>query len=484
MKIAIYAPIALWEVHLAQAIEIAHINHSEGKEVHVIHCKGSLSSCAANMFHEEIKCGECRLQTRASIYRQFPKSTFHHDLDRVRLPKVLIQKIQEIDSLDALKGFAYDNHLFGLSVFTSLVTQNRDWNLDFQQIRESAIDLLINSIEHYLAMRSLLQEGFDEFFVFGGRRASEALGAFAALSNGIPVSYFEHGSKAGRYWITKNKVFTWEGIKNEISNWKSEFWNTQVHSKEREALGEEFFSNLRSSKIKDPYFRSYLSDYHEELVIETSRPLMAVFTSSLWEFAGYDELLECPEDFLDQYALYETIGSDKEIQAKYQIVFRWHPHLKRAGKDEVKRIEEVILNTKGCLHIKPDDPINSYHVMEIADLIVTVGSTMGIESAASGKPSILLGKSSYSGIGAVYEPLDYKQFKQLVKTVPKALPKEKALLYGDWASNYGEEFRFIRREDTKYYIGRKRIKKRSVSYRLKRWIFRGREKLSHKFSKI
>jgi hypothetical protein len=96
----------------------------------------------------------------------------------------------------------------------------------------------------------------------------------------------------------------------------------------------------------------------------------------------------------------------------------------------------------------------------------------------------LLGKSSYSGIGAVYEPLDYKQFKQLVKTVPKALPKEKALLYGDWASNYGEEFRFIRREDTKYYIGRKRIKKRSVSYRLKRWIFRGREKLSHKFSKI
>lgn len=476
MKVAIYAPIALWEVHLAQAVEIAYVEQSKGNEVTIIHCQGSLASCAANMSHEEKKCRECRFQTKSSMKTHFPEQAKHVFLREKRIDVTLSGDISRLDTIEELKKFTYEGHPFGLSVLSHLVTEKRDWDLDFENIREKAIKILKNSIEHFNGMTELLEDRFDLVYIFGGRRPAEAFAAFAAKSKGITTKYFEHGSQAGKYWITENKFFTLRGIKEEISFWKENNWIEGSHLARRRMMGEEYFHSLRNFARKDPYFTSFLTGYHETPTISGTKPLMAVFTSSLWEFAGFDEELDCPVDFRNQYELYERLGMDQDLLEKFEIVFRWHPALKLAGNFEKGSMNKVIERTTQCIHIKPNEPVSSYDLMTLADVLVTIGSTIGIEGAAAGKPSILLGNASYSGLGSVYEPKTYEEFKKLVEKIPPALSREGALIYGDWVSNYGIDFQFVSRNGVEYFRQGSRIEKRTLVYRLRRWFFEQRKR--------
>jgi len=476
VRVAIYAPISLWEVHLAQAIEIAHFEQEKGSEVTVIYCEGSLASCAANMSHEERKCEECVLQTKFSIQQHFPRTSKNLVLQKKGIDPTIFKQIGDLNSLESLKQFVHKGYPFGLSVFSHLVTEVRDWDLDFEKIRSKANRMLVDSIEHFYGMREILKQGYEVLYVYGGRRAAEAFAAFAAHSRGLETRYFEHGSQAGKYWITANKFFTFRGIRREIKTWREENWNQETDLHSLRAKGEEYFLSLSTLARSDLYFKHFLSGHTKVPEIDRTKPLMLIFTSSLWEFAGADEYLDCPIDFRNQYRLYQRLGSDEDLLKKYNIVFRWHPALKQVGEGEKESMLKVIKNTRGCIHVTPEQLVNSYELMNISDVIVTVGSTIGIESAAIEKPSILLGMASYSGLGAVYEPADYEEFKSLVREVPVALPKEGALIYGCWVSSYGTEFKSVVRKGYEYYVNEIRIEKRSINYRFRRWIFEQRKK--------
>jgi hypothetical protein len=477
MKVAIYAPVALWEVHLAQAVEIAHAEHEKGNEVIVIHCRGSLASCAANMSHEEIKCGECRFQTRFSNRNHFPSDTKHVFLKKIEIDSTTSKLISQLDSLESVKRFVHCGHPFGLSVFSHLVTEERDWEVSFNRVRMKALEMLTNSVQHFYGMKDILDDDIDTIYIFGGRRAGEAFAAFAAISKGIKIKYFEHGSQIGKYWITENKFFTLRGIKNEINSWKENYWKYEIQAEQRKEESEQYFFSLRSLERTDPYFKPFLLGYDGIPQVSGVKPLLVVFTSSLWEFAGFDEFLDCPTDFQNQYLLYKRIGTDRDLLETYEVVFRWHPALKVAGPSERKSMHEVIKLTSKSIHIKPSDPISSYKLLNLADVVVTIGSTIGIEASVLNKPSILLGNASYSGLGSVYEPKSYGEFKTLLKDIPPPLPQDGALVYGDWVSNYGESFKFVHRRGIHYFFNGSRIEKRTVKYRMKRWFFELRNRL-------
>ena len=48
--------------------------------------------------------------------------------------------------------------------------------------------------------------------------------------------------------------------------------------------------------------------------------------------------------------------------------------------------------------IQPEEEFDSYALIESSDLVLTFGSTTGVEAVALGKPSLLLGESLYSGL--------------------------------------------------------------------------------------
>ena len=51
------------------------------------------------------------------------------------------------------------------------------------------------------------------------------------------------------------------------------------------------------------------------------------------------------------------------------------------------------------IHLDPHSPIDSYALMRQADIVVTYGSTTGVEAAFAGKRVIVLGPSAYDQLG-------------------------------------------------------------------------------------
>jgi hypothetical protein len=53
------------------------------------------------------------------------------------------------------------------------------------------------------------------------------------------------------------------------------------------------------------------------------------------------------------------------------------------------------------IHIGPESDVDSYALMKRADVVVTYGSTSGVEAAFLERPSVLMGPSSYSLLNCV-----------------------------------------------------------------------------------
>jgi len=60
--------------------------------------------------------------------------------------------------------------------------------------------------------------------------------------------------------------------------------------------------------------------------------------------------------------------------------------------------------------------VDSYDIVSAADVVLTFGSTIGIEAAYYGKPSILLGRAVYEDLGSCYVPSSHDELMKLLSS--------------------------------------------------------------------
>jgi hypothetical protein len=153
-----------------------------------------------------------------------------------------------------------------------------------------------------------------------------------------------------------------------------------------------------------PYNPSVNSDetLRKRLNLTGGKKLLALFTSSTEETAGDSELLgpyESQSDWVEDVVNWVKERDDAEL------VIRVHPHLSgktglRRAHDELRFYEEMKAATpRNTRIIMPDEPLNSYSLMDTADVGLTFGSSTGLEMAMLGKPVVLAARNFYE-VGA------------------------------------------------------------------------------------
>ena len=136
----------------------------------------------------------------------------------------------------------------------------------------------------------------------------------------------------------------------------------------------------------------------QRLNLTRGKKLLALFTSSTEETAGDRELQGAYE--LQSTWVQDVVDWVKD-RNDTELVIRVHPHL--AGKTGLTRAKDefqfyeamkatVPLNTRVVM---PDEPLNSYALMDEADVGLTFGSSTGIEMAMLGKPVVLAARNFY-----------------------------------------------------------------------------------------
>lgn len=470
IRSTIFAPVAWWERHLAYSIEIAHREAELGREVFFIQCRQALATCAANPEHLKWKCEQCVHQSTFSIRNHFPTDT------KVLLlqPNQLRFYEQECDTsqirnMDDLREYRYKHFPFGRHVLSHLVSIYRDRVIPDHVIQSLGIQFLNNSIAAYEEIMNLMPTGSDFVFVWGGRRSSEAPMKFAAQSWNSKLFFFEEGSSLDKIYITENDPITFEQSFVDIISWEK---MRKSNSQEQIMIksGKQYFLERKLGTSKEPNFRWFLANSAPAQIRKTSeRPILSIFTSSDWEFAEYDSLKNnrVKGEFSNKYEVLNRILNDNEILSKFTLIVRWHPNHKIAGRNERATIEELISSNPQVDHYKFDNPIDSYDLVQKSDVVVVFGSTIGIEAAAAGIPTILLGDANYSRLGVVYEPDTYTSFKMLLKGRLDAMPNYWAFVWADWLNNRGIKFGFVKMRENAFFISDRRILRIKYSIKLR-----------------
>ncbi len=93
------------------------------------------------------------------------------------------------------------------------------------------------------------------------------------------------------------------------------------------------------------------------------------------------------------------------------LVVRSHPHKRIKPARDVEDWMADVAAAAPDMHLDPFSPIDSYTLMRRADVVVTYGSTTGIEAAFARKPVIVMGPSAYGELGCVTVVQSEEQLK-------------------------------------------------------------------------
>lgn len=456
MKVLIYSHVSNWEIHHAETIELALKHIDSGDDVYILSCDGALTSCPSNPLHNKFLCISCKAQTKYTMMKILRGQAKDF---RLKLRENSI-KVPYFSTLEELKALRLYDVPFGELVTSQLVDDARDCYIKVEDIRPRIENLLQNSIALYTEARKIIREsGAEMVYVWNGRRCSDGPVCYAARDEGVTYKVYISGGK-------KNTYITMRALKMhglvEIKILMEKLFADSLKQKGIKNTEEEaslFYTFQKKGGGDCPGFVCFGSNFTESGTIkkESLKKRIVIFPSTLWEFYAMSDYLSDDDPYPNHYDGIERILKDKRVYACNSVVVRWHPNLKSCGKNERKVIDKIIQETsENAVHFSPESTINSYDLMDSADIVVTFGSTIGIEANFYGKPSILMGHAMYEDTGACYRPRSHEEFVALINSELKPLPKTGSLKYGYYIRNYGQnEFRFLTQKSPGvFYYGR------------------------------
>jgi len=314
------------------------------------------------------------------------------------LTSISLERIvnQNFNNAEELRSFKYKNYKAGLSTLSSLISETRFSNPDTNKHRKLIYKILISGIKIYeYVISEIDKEKPDLIYLFNGRFAVNRAILDAALEKNIAFKVHERGANKHRYTSD-----AW--LQHDFNSVREDFllkWNSCSESNRVQT------ANLFFQERRKGYQQSWLSftnrqDKNHLPSLPAGKRVVAYFSSSDDEYAAVEDLViwdRWPNQLTAVKELIELISKNTDLF----LVIRLHPHKAEKSLTDLKEWLTLPF-AENVLLIPPNDPVDTYALIERADVVVTSGSTVGIESVFWGTPSICLGPSLYSHLDAVY----------------------------------------------------------------------------------
>ncbi len=335
-----------------------------------------------------------------------------------------------------LKEYRYGDACLGMGVASSLVSLHGDSRFDVARHSKITQLALLSACLVYERCRALIRAARpDVVITFNGRFATCKPIIEAAAAERVLVLRHERGSMFDKYELFEEPPHSFEYIRRRIgSAWQA------ADPLEREEIGHSFFARRRNGDGIGWY--SFVQDQVRGKAPERipGRRRIVYFSSSDDEYAAISDTV-APGRWGDQIrAVQDLIGVCEGLD-DVELVVRVHPHLGKKSSAERSRWHG--LSGANVRLIPAESKVDSYALLDSADVVVTYGSTIGIEAAYWGKPSVLVGPSTYAGLGVCFEPATKAELAELLRKSARLAPqpREKCLPYGHYYVTYGKQYR-------------------------------------------
>lgn len=432
MLLMMYPPTPLLEIGLDIAC-----NHLEsGDEVYILRCNGELETCPDNWEHRRNLCILCKSKHNNG-FKVLGLSKKHvRELPQIDLSYDDIPKI--FDTIEELKNYSHDGVDIGLATASSLISNCRDHK---PRVREHSkwiyASLKANIYVYMCVLRELSGIKPDVFYAFNGRTSIIRSAIRACEKMRVSFYTYDVAATTNRYGLYKNDtVFGRERMKEEML----ELWDRAGQNKEKE--GEEFFYNNRNLKRGKMHFL-FVKDQRINLLpdgFDRSYKNITIFNSSMDEFEALEDWKS--PIYKDQNDGIRRILDAFNDEEKIRFYLRVHPYLKgRSNNSQMRETIEICAQFKNIVMIPAESPVHTYSLIDNSDVVITFGSTVGVEACFWNKPSILLGRSFYEFLDCCYKPSTHEEVVRLLRSDLSPKSREEALKYGYWVKYQGVPFK-------------------------------------------
>lgn len=400
---------------LETELEIADIHRKEGYEVVLISCMGDFNNCYSTNRHR-LRCMSCTSRLKAGhkwIGKDVVLKNLHYVFPEQKriIDKILSQPLKSWDDLRSIKVEGDD---IGDAVFSEIISILRDTNPPFD--KQNALwahnVLEVGLRVHFSILNHLNEEKPDKFILFNGRIASYRPALRTAVSLGIDTKVFEvHFYSYKKYMLTDN---TYPHNPHEIARQISIAYETSAKTeKEKEQIASKWYRDREyGSDDQFLFTRRQNETYKSPKLVDESILKVCIFISS------EDELFAIPERkspfYNDQNDGIACIADDLSGE-KILFIVRAHPNLMGLRNTQVVNLEEVCSTRSNIEYIPPESKIKTYELIDSCDVVLTFGSTVGIEAVYKNKPSILMGVGTYNGFKGTIEPGSHEELVSILK---------------------------------------------------------------------
>lgn len=228
--------------------------------------------------------------------------------------------------------------------------------------------------------------------VYNGRFTHDQAAAAAAEAEGIRVLYYELGGVETDFDLTIVPTHDWSDLQHRMQRmWQ--VWDPE----DREAIATAWFEGRRTHTAPSVHrFVAAQTRGHTEGIPE-AQTLVAFFSSSGDEFAELD--LDWSEFVDSQEQALAVLAQECRQRPGMTLVVRTHPHMRLKPKDDLVDWTAAVDAAAPDVHLDPFSPVDSYELMQRADIVFTYGSTSGVEAAVLGASVVVMGPSAYDELG-------------------------------------------------------------------------------------
>lgn len=316
------------------------------------------------------------------IERKFKKFISNHTYE-IKVKDIFTDKhIPDIpDKISEVRSYKINNVNIGLSALSTAASFSKCTSTETEHYGKYMTEAWSIAHKSYELGIHLLNYDFDEVYIFNGRHAiSRPIAEVFKYLGGVKVKYYE-------FDYTREKFTLSEAGFHDIDYLAKIINQTSVLKKDTK----NYFNEIKNGGINSEYKKIQKSFIREaKITHDNNIRWVTFFTSSADEFFANKDSDVINNLFKNQYEIALYLSSI-QLKCNFRLILRMHPYLqfKHQSWRNEWIFDKLIKNNVYIFY--PNDALSSYKLVKISSCVVTVGSSIGLESIEMGVPCIEIG---------------------------------------------------------------------------------------------
>ena len=448
MKILVFSPLAaVWRPRLPTLLSVAQTHIEAGDDVMIVNCDRSVRACTANFDQSGAICAYCiqkRDQGLRLLEGRFRTASLNDFIAPARRQE-LLDSSDGLATLDDLRALRHDTADIGYAAYSvyAYVARKPVPNLTSATVRRT-IQQLANAgkVVYEATLAAIAAERPDRVVIHHGRGEIDRAVLRACQRARVDCWIYETAFRLNQLICFRN------ALPHDIDNFKRRVdsqWEDGPAN--RAEIGAAFFEMRRSGGRKihadgldlETQDRQFVASQRPATLPanwDASRKNIVIYGSSNDEFIAvspdYEERIHG-----SQVEALDRLSRDLADDAAIHLYFRVHPRQKGVKEAYLNELLELDRTRANVTIIPADSSVSSYALLDGAATILAFHSTMAIEAAYWGKPSIIISASIYKPMGASYAPSSHEELLSLIRSNPPPKDRLPALKFGFYQMTSG-----------------------------------------------